>query len=83
MTGRLADAPALLDHSITLNFGKGSRLRLAVNRRALSALADAVAQAHGQPGTGDLRGAMEAVERRLTQAESVLGRLELPGEERV
>jgi tetratricopeptide (TPR) repeat protein len=81
MTGRLADALALLDNSIRLNFEKGSPLGLAVNRRALSALADAVTQAQG-PGVGDLRGAVEEVKRHLTQAESVLGRMELPGEER-
>jgi tetratricopeptide (TPR) repeat protein len=83
MTGRLADALALLDNSITLNFEKGSPLGLAVDRCALSAMADAVAQADGRPGVGDIRDAMQAVERRLTQAESALGRLELPGEERV
>jgi tetratricopeptide (TPR) repeat protein len=80
MTGQLADALALLDNSITLNFEKGSPFGLAVNRRALSALADAAAQAH-DPGAQSLRGGMEEVERRLTQAESVLGRMELPGEE--
>ena len=81
MTGRLEDALALLDNSIRLNFDKGSPLGLAVNRRALSAIADAVTQAQG-PGVGDLQGAVEEVERHLTQAESVLGRMELPGEER-
>lgn len=81
MTGQLADALALLADSISLNFEKGSPLGLAVNRRALSALADAAAQAHG-PGAQDLRSGVEEVERRLTQAESVLGRIELPREER-
>jgi tetratricopeptide (TPR) repeat protein len=82
LTGRLADALALLDNSITLNFEKGSPLGLAVNRRALNALAEEVAQAQGQPGSADLQGPVQEVERRLRQAESVLGRLELPGEER-
>jgi tetratricopeptide (TPR) repeat protein len=81
MTGRLADALELLDNSIRLNFEKGSPLGLAVNRRALSTIADAVAQTQGRGG-GDLRGAVEEVEHHLTQAESVLGRMELPGEGR-
>ena len=51
VTGRLAEALALLDNSIRLNFEKGSPLGLAVNRRALSAIAEAVAQAQG-PGAG-------------------------------
>jgi hypothetical protein len=82
LTGRLADALALLDNSITLNFEKGSPLGLAVNRRALNALAEVIAQTQGQPGLADLQGPMQQVESRLRQAESVLGRLELPGEER-
>jgi tetratricopeptide (TPR) repeat protein len=81
MTGRLADALALLADSITLNFEKGSPLGLAVNRRALSALADAAAQVP-RPGEDNLRSGVEVVERRLTRAESVLGRMELPREER-
>ena len=81
MTGRLADALGLLADSISLNFEKGSPLGLAVNRRALSALADAVAQAPGA-GAENLRSGVKEVERRLTQAESVLGCMELPREER-
>jgi tetratricopeptide (TPR) repeat protein len=81
MTGRLADALALLADSITLNFEKGSPLGLAVNRRALGALAEAAAQTHG-PGAENLQGGVEEVERRLLQAESVLGRMELPAEAR-
>jgi tetratricopeptide (TPR) repeat protein len=78
-TGRLAEALTLLDHSIRLNFEKGSPLGLAVNRHALGALADAVTQVR-RPGAADLRGAVEALEHRLTQAEAVLGRMDLPGE---
>ena len=81
VTGRLADALTLLDNSIRLNLEKGSPLGLAVNRRALSAIADAVTQSQG-PGARELRGAVEEVEHHLTQAESVLGRMELPGEGR-
>ena len=52
VTGRLAEALALLDNSIRFNLEKGSPLGLAVNRRALSTIADAVAQAQGR-GRGD------------------------------
>ena len=79
MAGRLDDAVALLANSITLNFEKGSPIGLAFNRRALGALATATAQTHG-PGAERFRGALEEVESRLAQAESVLGRLVLPGE---
>jgi tetratricopeptide (TPR) repeat protein len=81
MTRRLADALALLADSITLNFEKGSPLGLAVNWRAVGALAEAAAQTHG-PGAENLQGGVEEVERRLLQAESVLGRMELPAEAR-
>jgi tetratricopeptide (TPR) repeat protein len=80
MMGRLGDAVALLTDSITLNFEKGSPLGLAVNRRALEALAYAAAQAQG-PGSERLRDAVAEVERRLVQAESIFGRAALPGEE--
>jgi tetratricopeptide (TPR) repeat protein len=77
-TGRLDDAVALLANSITLNFDKGSPIGLAFNRRALGAITNA-AQAHG-PAAERFRGALEEVESRLAQAESVLGQLVLPGE---
>jgi tetratricopeptide (TPR) repeat protein len=80
MTGRLGEAVALLADSITLNFEKGSPLGLAVNRRALEALAHAAAQAQG-PGAERLQDAVAEVERRLVRAESVLGRVVLPGED--
>jgi tetratricopeptide (TPR) repeat protein len=79
VTGRQQEALALLDNSVRLNLEKGSPLGLAVNRRALSAIANAIAQAQG-PGARDLQGAVAEVEHHLTQAESVLGRMELPGE---
>ena len=47
----------------------------------VSAIAEAVTQAQG-PGARELPGAVEAVEHHLTQAEAVLGRMELPGEGR-
>ena len=78
-TGQLGDAMALLANSITLNFEKGSPIGLAFNRRALDALANVAGQAHG-PETESVRSALAEVESRLVQAESVLGRLVLPGE---
>jgi tetratricopeptide (TPR) repeat protein len=79
MTGRLEDAVALLADSITLNFEKGSPLGLALNRRSIEPLARAAVQAQG-PGAGRLQAAVAEVERQLSQAESTLGRVELPGE---
>jgi tetratricopeptide (TPR) repeat protein len=79
--GRLADALTLLDSSIRFNAETGSPLGLAVNRQALGAIADTVARTPGE-GAGDLRGALAEVERHLLQAESLLGRARLPGEER-
>jgi tetratricopeptide (TPR) repeat protein len=81
MTGRRSDAVALLADSITLNFEKGSPLGLAVNRRAFDALSQSAAQAQG-PAAEQLRGALAEVERQLVQAESILGRMMLPEEER-
>jgi tetratricopeptide (TPR) repeat protein len=80
MTGRVGDALTLLADSITLNVEKGSPLGIALNRRALGALSHAAAQAQG-PEAGSLRGALQEVERLLLQAEAVLGRVALPGEE--
>ena len=77
--GRPGEAIALLADSIALNFEKGSPIGLAFNRRAFATLAQAAAQVHG-PEAERLRGALHEVESRLTQAESVLGRLVLPGE---
>jgi tetratricopeptide (TPR) repeat protein len=79
MEGQLANAAALLADSITLNFEKGSPLGLAVNRQALEALAYAAARAQGPEAEG-FRDTVAEVERRLVQAESVLGRIVLPGE---
>jgi hypothetical protein len=68
----------LLANSITLNAEKGSPIGLAFNRHTLGALMKAAAQVHS-PGTEQLRGALADLENRLAQAESVLGRVELPG----
>jgi tetratricopeptide (TPR) repeat protein len=78
--GRPGEARALLDNSITLNFEKGSAVGLTVNRRALEGIAHAAAQAQG-PEDERLRNAVAEVEQRLGQAESVIGRVELPGGE--
>jgi tetratricopeptide (TPR) repeat protein len=78
-TDRLSDALALLADSITLNFEKGSPLGLAFNRRALDTLATTVARTQG-PGVENVRNALTEVESRLAQAESIFGRLVLPGE---
>jgi tetratricopeptide (TPR) repeat protein len=81
VTGRLPEALGLLDNSIRLNFEKGSPLGLAVNRRALSAISEAIPQAQG-PRAGELQSAVAEVERHLTHAESILGRIQLPAEGR-
>jgi sulfite reductase beta subunit-like hemoprotein len=70
MAGRLEDAIALLADSISLNFEKGS---------ALVTLRQTMAQAHG-PEAERFQDAFAAVDSRLTQAESILGRVVLPGE---
>jgi tetratricopeptide (TPR) repeat protein len=76
--GHLGQALTLLADSITLNFEKGSPWGLAVNRRALQDIAHAATRAQG-PEVESLRNAVAEVERHLVQAESVLGRVELPG----
>jgi tetratricopeptide (TPR) repeat protein len=79
MQGQLENAAALLADSITLNFEKGSPLGLAVNRHALETLADEAARVQG-PEAERFRDSLREVERRLLQAESVHGRMVLPGE---
>jgi tetratricopeptide (TPR) repeat protein len=79
LAGQFDQAVALLANSITLNIDKGSPIGLAFNRQALGALTRAAAQAHG-PDAERLRGAVADLASRLVQAETVLGRVELPGE---
>jgi tetratricopeptide (TPR) repeat protein len=79
LTGQLDDAVSLLADSIMLNVDKGSPIGLAFNRQTLGALTRAVAQVHNQ-GAERLRGALADLESRLAQAESILGRVGLPGE---
>ena len=76
--GQLDQAVALLANSITLNAEKGSPIGLAFNRHTLGALLHAAAQVQG-PEALQLREALADLEGRLTQAESVLGRVGLPG----
>ena len=76
--GQLDQAVALLANSITLNAEKGSPIGLAFNRYTLGTIAKVAAQVHS-PDTERLRGALADLENRLAQAESVLGRVELPG----
>lgn len=72
--GRVEDALAVLSDSIALNFEKGSPIGLAFNRRALAALEQAAGGARAADGPlGETRA-------RLESAESVLGRMKLPGE---
>jgi tetratricopeptide (TPR) repeat protein len=79
MANQLEDAAVLLADSITLNFEKGSPIGLAFNRRTFNALHTALGQMPG-PAPASVHRTMEEVEQRLLQAESVLGRLVLPGE---
>ena len=79
LAGHFDHAVALLTHSITLNVDKGSPIGLAFNRQALGVLTRAAAQGCG-PDAERLRGAVADLENRLAQAESVLGRVGLPGE---
>jgi tetratricopeptide (TPR) repeat protein len=79
VSGRLEAAAALLTDSISLNFEKGSPIGLAFNRRALETLSRSIDRPYG-PGGERLRAALAEMEGRLAQAESVLGRLTLPGE---
>lgn len=76
---RLSEAATLLADSVALNFEKGSPIGLAFNRRAFDALQQAANQVQ-TPETATLLGVLEDVDRRLTQAERVLGQLTLPDE---
>lgn len=72
--GRFHDALAVLGDSIALNLEKGSVIGLAFNRRALEALAKRV------PASAGLADGIKEIAGRLMTAESVLGRIGLPGE---
>ena len=76
---QLGEAATLLADSVALNFEKGSPIGLAFNRRAFHALHMAVEQAHGEKADA-LPRLLTEVERRLIQAEAILGQLTLPGE---
>jgi tetratricopeptide (TPR) repeat protein len=72
--GRARDALALLAESVGFNLEKGSPLGLAYNRRAFDAMIARI------PGDAELTAIAAQVEARLAKAESVLGRISLPGE---
>lgn len=72
--GKYRDALAVLGDSIALNLEKGSPIGLAFNRRALEALAQSA------PAQAGLAEGIKEVAGRLMAAESVLGRITLPGE---
>lgn len=76
-TGRLQEAASLLGSSVALNAEKGSPIGLAFNRRALAALSQATVPG---PQAEQLRAALQTIENRLSQAETMFGRLVLPGE---
>ena len=78
LAGQFDQAVALLANSITLNIDKGSPIGLAFNRHALGPH-----QNRGPgpwPGRRAAPGAVADLASRLAQAETVLGRVELPGE---
>lgn len=68
--GEYPGALALLGESIALNLEKGSPIGLAYNRRSLEQL--------GRKLPLEAAGALQDISRRLTSAESVLGRIKLP-----
>lgn len=72
--GRYRDALAVLGDSVSLNMEKGSPIGLAFNRRSLDALVRKAPQGAG------IEEALRQVAARLAAAESVLGRIKLPGE---
>lgn len=72
--GRAEEAVLLLTDSVRLNLAKGSPIGLAFNRRALEALATAA------PANETMRSSLQTLADMLSRAESVLGRLVLPGE---
>jgi tetratricopeptide (TPR) repeat protein len=72
--GRRRDALALLAESVSFNLEKGSPIGLAFNRRAFDALIAAA------PDRREIAAVAEQVASRLAAAESVLGRISLPGE---
>lgn len=72
--GRYRDALAVLGDSVSLNMEKGSPIGLAFNRRSLDALV------RKAPKGAGIEEALRQVAARLGAAESVLGRIKLPGE---
>ncbi|MCA9712441.1 MAG: tetratricopeptide repeat protein, partial [Myxococcales bacterium] len=76
--GRPAEALRALEESITFNVDKGSPLGLAVNRRTMERLRDAIA---GDPRTSPaLLRAVRQLDEGLSKAEAMLGRVSVPGD---
>lgn len=73
-TGQAEQAAAALGDSISLNVEKGSPIGLAFNRRALEALVAASAHGRQAPG-GTLEPLLDELQRRLNEAEAMLGRV--------
>lgn len=76
--GRPAEALGALRESVAFNVDKGSPLGLAVNRRTLERLEHAIA-AVPQVAPG-LTGAIRELDQALHEAESMLGRVSVPGD---
>jgi tetratricopeptide (TPR) repeat protein len=72
VSGHPEEALSVLADSIALNLEKGSPIGLAFNRRGLAAIARTAGAAS--------RATLTEVERRLAEAEGVLGRIHLAGE---
>lgn len=76
--GRPNEALAALRESVTFNVDKGSPLGLAVNRRTLARLREAIeAQPRAKP---TLVLAVREIEDELARAETMLGRVSVPGD---
>ena len=76
--GRPAEALGALRESVAFNVDKGSPLGLAVNRRTLESLARALVQDPRRAPALAL--AFREVEEALTRAETMLGRVSVPGD---
>ncbi|MCA9655504.1 MAG: hypothetical protein KC501_36650, partial [Myxococcales bacterium] len=76
--GRAAEALGALRESVAFNVDKGSPLGLAVNRRTLERLEHAIAATPFAPA--GLMGAVRELDQVLHEAESMLGRVSVPGD---
>lgn len=72
--GQSRDALVLLGESVAMNLEKGSPIGLAFNRRALNALMPSLSL------QGEAAEVLRKLAMQLSSAETILGRLKLPGE---